>query len=154
MPMIEISEEDLKFLQDLSREMRNQDNRATASPYYYVVQTTKTLPSDPNFSEEKVWIDSYTMYKTYDEIREDFGVTTDEEVEAIIDSQMDETAIQDVEEEHNVFLTLKGYEEHMKLNGHNYRAPFKNNACSYIKHAYRNPEMKRLFEVIHNIGKK
>ncbi len=48
-----------------------------------------------------------------------------------------------VETDENVFFTFKDYEEHIRLNSHNYQK-----VHSYVKHAFRNPEMKSLLEAI------
>lgn len=50
------------------------------------------------------------------------------------------------DEEDNVFLTEEGYKEHVRLNGHNLGR--KGEYCSYVKHAFRNPEMENLLLAI------
>jgi hypothetical protein len=49
-----------------------------------------------------------------------------------------------------VFLTEEGYNEHMKLNSHNYR--HWKSYQFYVLHAFRNPEMAGLIEAIKEIG--
>jgi len=65
-----------------------------------------------------------------------------------------EEAFEDLEEfeeeeyydEDNVFFTQEAYEEHVRLNGHNLGR--RGEYHSYVKHAFRNPEMQKLFEAI------
>ncbi|GAG48516.1 unnamed protein product [marine sediment metagenome] len=48
-------------------------------------------------------------------------------------------------DEDNIFFTEKGYKDHVESNGHNLK-----NYCSFVKHAFRNPELVNLFA---NLGK-
>ena len=38
---IEISDEAVEFIKNLSKEIQSQDNRCTASPYFYVIRDTE-----------------------------------------------------------------------------------------------------------------
>jgi len=49
--------------------------------------------------------------------------------------------------EDNVFFTQEAYEEHVRLNGHNLGKRGVD-YHSYVKHAFRNPEMEKLFTAI------
>jgi hypothetical protein len=51
----------------------------------------------------------------------------------------------------NFFFTLEGYQEHVKLNGHNI-ARGCNKYDSYVEHAYRNPEIAGVLKAIKEIG--
>jgi hypothetical protein len=55
-------------------------------------------------------------------------------------------------DEHNVFFTERGYNQHMELNGHNYRHGTEK-AYSYVKHAFRNPEIENIFKALKDISK-
>lgn len=50
------------------------------------------------------------------------------------------------DEEDNVFLTEEGFKEHVRLNGHNLGRH--GEYYSYVKHAFRNPEMENLLLAI------
>jgi len=147
-----MSQEDLDFLKDLANEMRTQNRAGTADPYFYVIQTTKHLPAPPDYGERTVrvdWSGDPTVYRTKEEFSEYFKQTNDPRPEDEIDRAWEELEVfgeHDVIVEDNVFLTKKGYLEHVELNGHNLRTHE-----VYIKHAWRNPEMGRLIKIIKEI---
>lgn len=169
--LVTMRKEDVEFLRDLAREIKTQDNRATADPYFYVVRTIEHLPAPDGYGERTVWVDfsdDPRVYLSKEEFYDDYRhdnypiseleeAKTEEEKSAIIQKfeaereeaweSLEEQEEHDVIREANVFFTQRAYEEHMRLNGHNYHwrdeKPY-----SYVKHAFRNPEIKRLLEII------
>lgn len=81
-----------QFLSNLITEINNQDNRITASPYYYVVKGKGN-------------------------------------------------------KETNIFFSEKACTEHMKANAHHYVGE-----RSFVKHAWRNPEIENLFKAISSLS--
>lgn len=159
MALIEINDQDLEFLRTLVHEMKTQENHCTASPYFYSVRTWRKMAQPSGFGEKEVWVDwrgpdSFYSFEDYqkfmieccdfkgseEELRERFG-------------ELDQYSETLIEEFHNVFLTQKGYEEHMRLNGHNYHHSDEKPSF-FIKHAFRNPEIETLFKIIHKLGAK
>lgn len=166
---IVLPEEDVKFLKELANEIKTQDNRGTASPYYYTVRQKKRIVGiDANYSENTVWLDTYSGEFTEWATEEDAikAVMKDHELdreaaEKFVDDNVTEFGTTEYEYDTNVFLTYKGFLEHMKLNGHNYSGRhdgdnFKErDYCkSYVEYAHRNPELKRLLEIIMKFGEK
>jgi len=49
-------------------------------------------------------------------------------------------------EEENIFFTEEGYQEHVRLNGHNLGR--KGEYHSYVRHAFRNPEISDLLKAV------
>lgn len=163
MPLVEISQEHLDFLENLSKEILNQDNCATASPYYYVVQTTQELSADPQFSTDspRLWASNdgeSPLFNTEEEVisylKNNNPDITLHEIDLFLATEIEEVHVQYVENEHNVFLTRAGYEDHMRTNRHNYGGVTQKNPRPYIKHAYRNKEFKTLIDVVHALGAK
>lgn len=154
MPQIEIPEEDLSFLRELSREIRTQDNAATASPYYLSVRTYREIILPQGHGDLEKWVNmcSYDTFSSIESARESYKMNgyTYEEVEAAI-AELELFGGCEIHEDHNVFFTRKGYEEHMRLNGHNYRYS-SDKPHAFIHHATRNPEIRRLLEIIHRLG--
>lgn len=150
--LVRMHKDDVKFLQELAQEMRTQDRAATADPYFYVIQRTTNLPAPEGYGERSVrvdWSGDPTVYRN----KEDFFEYVKErqnQDDPIIDEQLEKEwdrldvyGEHDVIVEDNVFLTKKGYLEHVELNGHNLREH-----QVYIKHAWRNPEMDNLIKII------
>lgn len=49
MKIVTVTNEMYDFLTNLAKEIKNQDNRGTASPYYYQVQEEIDLPTGEGF---------------------------------------------------------------------------------------------------------
>jgi hypothetical protein len=66
---IEISDNAAKFLTQLNKHIQKQDNRATASPYYFVVCTKREIATIPGSTGiERYYYDGSNFTK--DELRE------------------------------------------------------------------------------------
>jgi len=160
MPSIEISDEDLKFLRELSHEIRTQDNAGTADPYFITVRTSRLVivpqghgSGDPVYHDEQDDEPATALHKSTEEAAKalaDYGLT-DNEVSRRVDALV-EYGTEEVESDHNVFFTRVGYEAHMRLYGHNYGHRSTMNPHSYTHHASRNPEIKRLLEIVQKLG--
>lgn len=67
---IEVSIEVYNFLMNLSKEIREQDNRGTRIPYYYQVQEEKEI-AVPDGCGEEVWVcDGNVCLRTEEDIRD------------------------------------------------------------------------------------
>nr|WP_321523316.1 hypothetical protein [uncultured Macellibacteroides sp.] len=160
MKTIEVTDEIYCFLENLSKEIKSQDNRATASPYFFQVQEDKEI-GVPEGCGEEVWIsDGGTILRTEDEVKEavfewkdwTIGNESDEknykqldsfDIDSIMQENYRQVNIDVTQEYSNCFLTYKAYEEHIRVNGHNLRNP-----KSFLFHAYRNTEMEMLFKFL------
>ena len=156
---IEISEEDYRFLQELANEMNTQDNRGTGSPYFYTIRFEKWHPVPEGFGDKTVyvdWMDDPKEYESPEAAREEFieyyGMSEQEAEDRVSRLQKFEMAPHYYNK--NVFLTKRGYDEHLRLNKHNLDNECVNGAnyYSYVDHAWRNPELAQLFEVIKRLG--
>ena len=150
---IELPEEVVKFMQGLANEIKSQDNRATRQPYFYVVQSKEEIPAPVGYGDgdEKYYCSKYEEAHTKDEwiktLKErDEENETHTDVDTFIDEECTAFGTHLITVEDNIFLTEKGYNQHMELNGHNYRH-FKE-TYSYVKYAGRNPEMENLLKAI------
>lgn len=160
MPTVEISQESLDFVQQLVRTIKAQDNRATAAPYFYVIQERATVIMRDGHGDEKRWFDwdaveSYTREELIAEDREEHDDGLDDEERFARAEESRNLEQYDVKKEwvdcpgaSNVFLTEEAYHAHMEINGHNFR----NEARSYVKHAFRNKEMGALFKLLEELG--
>lgn len=153
---IEISDESYEFLKNLISEIDTQDNRATASPYYYVVQERKerVIPfASPGSGDATLYftedglvrshelMDIYET-KTEEEAIQKWGKNYPEEEPVVLDYYHDDAELS------NVFFTEKAIKKHIEANHYHWREP-----RDYVKHAWRNPEMESLFKAVREIVK-
>jgi hypothetical protein len=152
---IDLTEETVSFLKELAKEIKSQNNRGTASPYFYVVRNEDEIAIPAESTDEKKyyhheWCESYTKEELIDAVREchyDDTLLSDEfDFDDYVRKHCSEYGVGYKYVDENTFLTEKAYKEHMKLNGHNYRN-YKN-TYSYLKHASINPEMEKLLKAI------
>lgn len=145
---------DLTF-SELQKRIELNDNRYTARPYLLLLQQKEEFVAHEDYSH-----DTKTVY-----IHHIYGDVTESEslYEMVKDlyrngySREDfEDRIEELKVGHhwrtdNVFLTDKGYEEHMELNGHNVSRG--NGHRTYGINAFRNPEINLMFKAIEKCSK-
>ncbi|TDX48300.1 hypothetical protein [Orenia marismortui] len=162
-----LSKEEMEFLKDLGRELKEQDNLGTAKPLVWQIrEDKKVFGLDPLYAEDRVCIVDcegntfYTVEEAMEDI-EDWHYSNDEEVpqkvkemddlEELFNYMSDELGMDDLhytgyEETHEykgAFLTRKAAEIHLKKNHYHYK-----NGTVYCNHGWRNPELKRLLEIV------
>jgi len=153
---VELPEEIVTFMQNLAAEITAQDNRATRSPYYYVVTGQLETAAPAGHGDARYYVPGSDAAYTEEALREHLKqCDADNETELnkpetdfdeFVAEHCEEYSAAYVDVEDNVFFTFKGYQRHMELNGHNYRRL--KNVSSYIKYAGRNPEMDGLHKAI------
>lgn len=151
-----------EILTALANELRTQDRRATAKPVIFqVFERERVWCIDPDYTDDVGLLisddgvecltveDAKEQLADYDDVPQETldRLTSLEDVKAFCDKRGIRCALtgyQEREKLSNAFLTLSGYEQHMALNGHNYR----HGAESYVSHAFRNPQLARLLEIV------
>lgn len=162
------------FIISLSNEMRTQDTRCTAQPYGLILteEVIEVRGKDHGSNCGAYW-DEHEYLTDYKRFQDDVaGYYIDDDAPMWVKKVMDCHSFSDLEDEldykdidnvptifwyektqvptlmdSNFFLTNKGYEEHIKINGHNLKKP-----QSYGIHLFRNKEMAQVIEVIHAIA--
>lgn len=164
MKTIQLTDQEYDFLMQLSNELNTQDNRATASPYFYQVRETKHIPTGENMGNPVCVLDD-TVLRTEEEIKQavfeyqewnlsceahqrKYKYLSQWDIEAIMEHNYRQCWETTTEVYSNAFLTEKAVKEHIRLNRHNLSAP-----QDYLQHAYRNPELEQLLEILKRIGK-
>lgn len=162
MKRIEVSDEMYEFLMEMSKRMNTQDNRATATPFMYIIQVDKEIPCPDacgttklinNEGDEWDLEEAKEEYET--EIREYFKVTDKE----ILSDKMIETYLIETEQackvnyrieqvpadglNVNTFFTEEAVKRHIAQNHYHYIAP-----QVFIVHAWRNPEMEMIHKFL------
>ena len=139
-----------KIIKDFLTQMATQSNRGTADIFYYVIRDkTRRLTKD-GCGEITVYADAQDDYREF-ESKEDFAKQSREDDEDITDDEIDtawdnleELSFTTVYEEKGLFLTETDAEDHLRQNRHHYSY----DAYTYVKHAWRAPELKNFFKAL------
>ena len=162
MVTVQISAETFNAIKNIAHELKTQNNRCTAKPYFQVIKTKKWRVAHDEYSHgetKTVRVDTEGDPREF-ETKEEFhewleDISPDYPTQKEVDKaweNMPEYTMEAYYDEENAFLTDKGFEEHVRQNGHNLGKHGKE-YHSYLKHAFRNPEMQALFNLIEEVGK-
>ncbi len=172
MKTIEVTDEMYEALMSLSKEMTTQDNRGTATPYVFQIQTMKQVAAYPGQGNE-IWVnEDGEELENEEEVRKyisqhlcDKRSDGDEEkVMKVVKGRVDimdtddlETYLEkngwwkvnvvEKEEYENAFFTAKACEDHIRKNNYHYRQP----VC-YLSHVWRNPELEIVSKFLHELS--
>lgn len=124
-----VSDSDKHWLESMMTRLRDQDNGATAWPYYIAAQERTSIPTSTDYNYDEI------NYRTED------GDQADGPGDGIL-----EYPVKHVYQDVNFFFTKVGYDNYVASNRHNLSHP-----RPYIKHAFRNQEFEKLFEILSNI---
>ena len=160
MKTINVTDEIYDFLSNLSNEIKTQDNRCTAQPYFFQVKEDEEFATTAGCGEE-VWVmDGEIHLRTEQDIKEavfewkewTLGDDTSEllyenltsfEVEDILKENYHKVNVDIRYRYSNSFFTKKACEEHIRINKHNL-----DNPKSYLFYAYRNTELEMMFKFL------
>jgi hypothetical protein len=136
----------------ISERLKNQDNRATASPYLYVLQEQKRVYADEFDNSDGVeYYDDHTCssFDTIEEAREYFEENEFEDVDDKVNN-LRKSEYKFYWEDVNWFFSKKALDNHVRGNKHRY-----GKTRDYVKHCLRNPEMEYVQNTLTNnlIGK-
>jgi protein tyrosine/serine phosphatase len=155
---IKISKESFNFTEALVEKIITQDNRMTAYPILYLIQTKKRIwgmngdytdkyewkhqDDDETYSDEELKAE---LIESFDEEKEAFDIMDEFEfIECAENHCFSKVFYIDIEEyKENVFFTEEAAKRHISLNKHHY-----NNPQDYVIHAWRNPEIEKIVKVL------
>jgi hypothetical protein len=168
-----LSQQQIDFIINLSNEMRTQDTRCTAQPYALILteEMTEVRGKDHGSHCGAYWNEH--EYEDYKRFQDDVaGYYLDDDAPMWVRKAMECYSFSDLEDElyyrdgdnqptiywfdrvrsarlmnSNFFLTEKGYEEYLSKDRHNLRKP-----QSYGIHLRRNDEMAQVIEIIHALA--
>lgn len=167
---IELSQEDEKFIKNLSHEMKTQDNRATAQLYGLILtEEVETIMPSGYGDYLMARFDDEIFYE-FDELFECISDYFGKDNESVKSINKDCNSLRDLSNSFeadeleidiftytnkqqptlmnsNFFLTEKSYNDYLRQNYHNL-----NNPKSYGIHLTRNDEMRKLYEIIHTLA--
>lgn len=160
MKTIQIPDEMYNKLITMAKDYAEQDNRSTAMPYYLQIQTTKEVVAAEGCGTE-MYIDGdgtelrsdEDIVKYFEDYNQDNNCTPTndiDELKEVLEELHDFIKINVTEENHyqGVFFTENACRRHIESNKHNYREP-----KDYGSHAFRNPEMKLISDLLMLLGK-
>jgi len=133
----------VKFL----KKMKEQDNRSTAFPYFYVIRSSKLIITDPDYSSDavKYYHPDYDdlTWETEDDfieyLRNDLSEESYEESYINLElKNLKKLHFTKIWEEHGMFLTEEDAENHLRTNHYHYSK----DAHTYVKHAWRAPDLQ------------
>ncbi len=126
-------------------EMATQDNRCTATPFYYTIRTEveDSAPTDNCDFTRVHWQDeSFESKEEMEKQLKDDGYTDDQIESALRESC--EYGVRKRWEKRGMFLTESDAKSHLKLNYYHYS----HNAHDYVEHAWRAPALEQFFKDI------
>ena len=159
-----MKEEAKKFVQEFITEMNGQDNRMTATPYFYVIKTAHWVSSYHDGEGDRCTLikdcETCACEKSEEEVfhsfRNEYEGETEEDSAKIKD--MDDYDLkcwlEDNEysiywenhmwREEGCFFTESEAENHLKSNHYHYSQ----DAHTYVKHFWRAPNVKKFFKSV------
>jgi hypothetical protein len=139
----------IKVLKDFLSRIDLDDNRATARPILFLLQVRREMVVDGDYHYDRVVYRHNDMFESCFDSKEeclqalkDYGHNEEEVAER--EDEITKHYLAEYWETEQVFLTKEGLDRHLELNRHNYRKPFRD----YVIHAFRNPEIKELYDAI------
>ena len=161
-----LTAEDLAFLKSLANQLATQDTACTAKPVYYsILEKNMSVGIDENYadgmclggSEGETFLEvegaiDYVIENHLDEEDDAEGIIRLKECEDLesiynfceeIDIEMHFTGYRMEDSHKEMFLTKAALKEHVRLNHYHYKEP-----VSYCHHAWRNPELEKLFAIV------
>lgn len=130
-------------IKEFLTKIAKQDNRATAAPYFYVIRTEveRQAPVE-NCEYTKLYWDG-DEYDSKEDIVESLEGCSEEYIETAL-YEATEYGISKEWVEKGMFLTEDDAKEHLRRNHYHYSS----NAHTYVKHAWRAPELESFFKAL------
>lgn len=142
----------VEFLKSFLNRIDTQDNLCTAKPIQFLLQTPYNIVVDGDYSYDKIQYYHSVMENGAVDSKEeaikylkDYGFK-DEELEEEI-GNIEKLCLLEVWKTEQAFLTREGADRHIAMNRHNYRKGHR----VYVVHAFRDPELKELYEAIRDV---
>ena len=163
MKSIEVTDEMYDFLINLSNELNSQNNRGTASPYFYQIQTQDEILVPEGCGTEFYIDDDGNRYETDDELNDLISEVLEIPIEEVLGmdkgkkgnlilENLDELDLRIVNLDYkdkyeNAFLTEKACKEHINTNSYHYNEP-----VDYLSYSFRNPELEKVLEFLKELS--
>lgn len=162
----EVNSKAMQYLREFIIKMNTQDNRCTATPFYYTIRSSRYAPCYDGCGDSYIVVSKhcsetywrgeslsdivYEMiegeYISHDDID---SVDLDCDIEANLFLEGEYYIYPEVKEweERGVFFTETDAENHLKANYYHYSS----DAHTYVKHAWRAPELEQFFKSVGHV---
>jgi len=133
-----------EIIKNFLTKMATQNNRGTASPFFYVIRTEVEDPAPIENCDFTKWYwndSSFHSKKAMENMMVELGYADD------IEEQMKEAheyGIKKRWEQKGLFLTEDDAKRHLEINHYHYS----DNAHTYVDHAWRAPELAGFFKAL------
>jgi hypothetical protein len=151
MVKIELSDETATFLSQLAHTMKTQDNRGTADPYFFTVRKLIDVGVPDDCGDETRYFDNHDVESYTEEQARKNAEELEMDFDEYVEKRCHAYQVQEEERFENFFFTMDGYNQHVKMNGHNIAREC-NRYDSYVQYAFRNPELEKVIAAIKEIG--
>jgi len=151
MVKISISDETAEFLSQLAHTLKTQDNRSTADPYFFTIRKFVDVAVPEGCGEKTMYFDNHDVENYTEEEAEKRAEELEMPFDEYVEDRCHKYESKEEERFENFFFTMDGYNQHVKMNGHNI-ARVCNRYDSYVDHAFRNPELEKVIAAIKEIG--
>ena len=151
MKTITISDETAAFLSELTFRLETGNGRGTADPYYFTVRKFIDVAVPDGCGDKVMYFDSQDCESYTEEEAKENAIEHEMEFDDYVEERCNKYDVKEEERYENFFFTLEGYQQHVKMNGHNISRVC-NKYDSYVDHAYRNPEIAGVLKAIKEIG--
>lgn len=130
--------------QELKERIDSNDNRCTAKPYLLLLQeSVEVVVPEDMVHDGDCWVETvsgdYLRFENEEEVKQ----WLKENDYKCLKSNYQHYFYRELHETQNVFLTDKGYQDHLNVNSHNLRKH-----RTYGIHAWRNKEIASLYNLI------
>lgn len=174
MKTIEIEDELYERLMFLSNEIKTQDNRMTATPYFFQITERVEEPCWEEHYDKYIWTSWNLEYETiadeYEKmlefLQDDIDSYRDNITQWLCDNDLEDVTVSELDEDqmeelfkylefykvpvkqvvktHNAFLTEKSVKAHIESNRHHYSGK----VGDYLEYAFRNPDLETVFDFL------
>lgn len=138
---------------ELKERIDKNDNRSTAKPYLLLLQVREKYVAHDDYSHNTETVHIHHLYGDVTESESKYEMVKDLFRNGYSKGEI-ENSIETLEvgfhwRTENIFLTDKGYQDHMELNSHNIERL--GGHRTYGTHAFRNPEINKMFQAINKV---
>lgn len=140
-----MDDQNLQIIKAFLQKMAEQDNRATASPFYYVIRTKVEEEAPLHNCDKKVLYWNEENFDSLDELiayLDENGYSDEEIADATLLAGQSGIKYRWVRK--GMFLTESDAEAHLQANHYHYSA----DAHTYVEHAWRAPELTRFVNAL------
>ena len=135
-----------EVLKEIGERLRTQDNRCTTDPCFCVQVLERIGPLQDGHASLTMFHNSWERETYYEDVPDPkrWLELSEMEEQGVLPDYIEMEGYREMWKTVQVCFTLKGAEQHLEINGHNYRHYY--GTQIYVDSFYRNPEMQAIRE--------